>query len=220
MEAQTQIAAAQARGLGFAGLTNVVFMGMGEALVNLDNLRQCVLLLNSEAGQNIGMRKMTVSTCGLVPEIYQMADWGYQMGLAVSLHSASEVTRRRLMPFAGRYSFDELFAAANYYRQKTGQRVTYEYALFDGVNDSPAAAKELVELLRRHDGAHDALINIIPANPVDKTGFSPSKVENIKEFMCILSSAGINVQQREPRGQDIDAACGQLRRRSCRLPEK
>ncbi|MDR2712710.1 MAG: 23S rRNA (adenine(2503)-C(2))-methyltransferase RlmN [Clostridiales bacterium] len=214
MEAQTLIAAEEARRHGFDGLTNVVFMGMGEPLANMDNLHRCILLLNNEMGQNIGMRKMTVSTSGLVPGIYQMADWGLQVGLAISLHSASEETRRKLMPVAGRYSFKELFAAANYYRQKTGQRVTYEYALFNGINDSTAAAKELVELLSRYDEAKDALINIIPANYVDKTGFSPSKVESIKEFVRILSSSGISVQQRESRGQDIDAACGQLAARN------
>ncbi|MCL2677881.1 MAG: 23S rRNA (adenine(2503)-C(2))-methyltransferase RlmN [Clostridiales bacterium] len=196
-----------AREKGFPGLTNIVYMGMGEPLLNLAAVKKSLLLFNAEDGLNIGMRRMTVSTCGLVPGIYELADWGKPVGLAVSLHGANDATRRRLMPAA--YPISEVMKACRHYQEKTGERVTWEYALFAGVNDSGRDAARLGALLR----GENALLNLIPANFVAETGFSPSKVERIEEFSKIVASYGVEVSQREPRGVDIDAACGQLRRR-------
>lgn len=207
MAAQVLLTAGLAREKGFAGITNVVFMGMGEPLVNLVNLRQAILLLNDENGQNIGQRRITVSTCGLAPQIYELADWGLQISLAVSLHAADAAKRARLMPVAARYSLAELLAACRYYRQKTGRRVTVEYAMFAGVNDSLEDAALLADLL----AGEDMHINIIPANSITEAGFLPSKREIIERFCAYLREQGREAAVREARGPDIGAACGQLR---------
>jgi len=207
--AQALLADRKARDMGFAALTNVVYMGMGEPLANLANVKKSLLLLNQPLGMNIGMRRMTVSTCGLVPQIYEMADWGMQVELAISLHASNDELRHSLMPVAARYPLKELLAACRYYRQKTGRRITFEYALFLGINDSAKFAHELGMLLK----GEDFLLNIIPANIVPETGFYPSKVEAIKDFSNTVAGYGIEICMRESRGPDIDAACGQLRRR-------
>jgi len=207
MVSQVLISTAIAREQGYAGVSNVVFMGMGEPLANLANVKQAILLLNDEQGQNIGQRRITVSTCGLVPQIYELADWGLQIGLAVSLHAAEQALRARLMPAAARYSLPELLAACRYFRKETGRRVTWEYALFAGVNDSEKDAYQLASLL----AGEDILVNIIPANTVKEAGFYASKREIIEIFCAILRRQGVNLAVRERRGADIDAACGQLR---------
>ena len=208
MVAQVLLTARLAREKGFAGITNVVFMGMGEPLANMANLRQAILLLNDTNGQNIGQRRITVSTCGLAPQIYELADWGLQINLAVSLHAADTAKRARLMPVAAHYTLTELLAACRYYRQKTGRRVTIEYAMFAGINDSLDDAALLANLL----AGEDMLINIIPANNTNKAGFLPSKREIIERFCALLSRQGCEAAIREARGQDINAACGQLRK--------
>jgi 23S rRNA (adenine2503-C2)-methyltransferase len=207
MISQVLVTAAIGRELGYSGISNVVFMGMGEPLVNLVNLKQAVLLLNDERGQNIGQRRITVSTCGLIPQIYELADWGLQIGLAVSLHAAKQETRARLMPVAARYSLPELLKACRYFRCKTGRRVTIEYALFAGINDSKHDAEQLANLL----AGEDVLVNIIPANNVEEAGFCASDSEIIKLFCDTIRRRGIEYALREKRGTDIDAACGQLR---------
>ena len=206
---QVQLADQLAKDKGYQSITNIVYMGMGEPMLNLDNVKKSILLFNDKDGMNIGIRKITVSTAGIVPKIREMAEWRLQIGLAISLHAADQKIREKLMPVAKKYSLDELLNAASYYKELTGQRVTYEYALFDGVNDSPADAEKLGKLLK----SHDCLVNIIPANLVKETGYFPSKVEKIKTFMDIAASFGLEVQKREERGSDINAACGQLRRR-------
>ncbi|MDO4581882.1 MAG: 23S rRNA (adenine(2503)-C(2))-methyltransferase RlmN [Bacillota bacterium] len=207
---QAQYADALARELGFAGVTNVVFMGMGEPLANLDNLRRAIELLNDERGMNIGQRRITVSTCGLVPQIYAMLDWGMQIGLAVSLHSALPEQRAALMPAAARYSPAQLIEACRDYRRRSGRRVTCEYALFAGVNDSVAAADALAALLT----GTDILVNIIPANSGGEGGFHASDKQTTAAFAAALAKHGVDVELRRARGQDIEAGCGQLRRRS------
>lgn len=207
--AQALRADARARQAGFAALTNVVYMGMGEPLANLNNVQKSLLLLNNPLGLNIGMRRMTISTCGLVPQIYTLADWGMQVELAISLHAPNDELRRQIMPVAAKYPLNDLLAACRYYREKTGRRITFEYALFAGVNDSLKCAQELAMLLK----SGDYLLNIIPANIVPETGFFPSKVEAIRDFTNTVARYGIEVSVRESRGPDIDAACGQLRRR-------
>ncbi len=194
---------------GFNGITNIVYMGMGEPLLNLEQVHKSLLIFNNQDGLNIGMRRMTVSTCGLVPQIYKMAAWGIQIGLAVSLHGADNEIRGKLMPVNKRYPINELITACDFYFKATGQRVTYEYALFAGINDGDKNAHKLGKLLK----PRDCLINIIPGNPVAETGFLQPRVEEIDRFIDILSSYGLTVQKREARGRDIDAACGQLRRR-------
>ncbi|MCL1974788.1 MAG: 23S rRNA (adenine(2503)-C(2))-methyltransferase RlmN [Firmicutes bacterium] len=192
---------------GFAGISNVVFMGMGEPLANMTHLKQAILLMNDAQGLNIGQRRITVSTCGLIPQIYELAQWGLQINLAVSLHAAAQEKRLRLMPIAARYTIAELLTACRYYRMKTGRRVTMEYALFSGVNDSEEDARQLANLL----AGEDILVNIIPANNVIEAGFYSSERELIKKFHTTIVSRGIEVAVRERRGTDIDAACGQLR---------
>ncbi|MBR6824135.1 MAG: 23S rRNA (adenine(2503)-C(2))-methyltransferase RlmN [Firmicutes bacterium] len=207
--AQCLIADKEARERGFNQLTNIVFMGMGEPLLNMDNLKRCILLINDEQGLNIGQRKMTVSTCGIVPRIYELADWNLQIGLAISLHSADAEVRKRLMPKASHYSLNELLEAVHYFREHTGRRVTAEYALFQGVNATVEAAHQLGNLLT----GTDILVNIIPANYVEGSEFLPCTAEEQRQFLAILSTYNVSAQVRESRGTDIDAACGQLRRR-------
>ncbi|MEG1536680.1 MAG: 23S rRNA (adenine(2503)-C(2))-methyltransferase RlmN [Clostridiales bacterium] len=207
---QALLADRLAREQGFPGLTNVVFMGMGEPLYNLQTVKKAVDLLNDPMGLNIGRRKITVSTCGIVPQIYEMSHWEQPVELAVSLHSADDKLRKEMMPGAARWNLAALMAACRAYRQQTSRRITFEYALFEGINDNRAAARLLADLLT----GEDILVNIIPANPVEKSDFHPSAAGNIKEFIAGCEQYGINYQIREIRGQDIDAACGQLRQRS------
>ena len=210
MVAQVQLADGLARELGFDGVSNVVYMGMGEPLSNLANVKRSIELLNHEQGLNIGCRRITVSTCGLVPQIYQLAAWGRQIGLAISLHAAEQGLRQQLMPVAAHWPLTELLAACEHYRQVTGRRVTAEYALMENINDSPEAAQKLAALLT----GRDILVNIIPANPLPERGIAAAKPEVCAAFCRTLEKAGLEVAVRESRGRDIQAACGQLRRRA------
>ena len=207
--AQVQAGDALARELGFDGVTNIVYMGMGEPLANMDNVHKSILLLNDEQGMDIGARRITVSTCGLVPKIYDMIGWKLQISLAVSLHAADEEKRRHMMPNAAKYSIKELIQACSDYRDETGRRVTCEYALFKNVNDSIEDAHLLADLLTERD----ILVNIIPANPVPERNIFPSEERTVGAFCSVLDQSGIPWQLRERRGGDIEAACGQLRRR-------
>lgn len=188
--------------------SNVVFMGMGEPLNNYNNLieflEQC---RDDEWGLVIGMRSITVSTSGLVPQIRQLAMEGYQVTLAVSLHAPNDKIRHRLIPIASKYSISDLFDACRFYTEKTGRRVTYEYLLIKDMNSSISHAKELGNLLRKHI-AH---INLIPYNPVEFLPWEAPSEEEILKFANTLKSAGLTVTVRRELGSDIDAACGQLR---------
>lgn len=208
--AQVQIADRLAYEMGFAGITNIVYMGMGEPLANLAAVKKSVELLNSEQGMNIGMRRITISTCGLAPQIREMSRWGYQLGLAVSLHAADDALRRRLMPGAAHYPLSELMAACREYREVSGRRLTVEYALFDGVNDTPEDAAKLAALLT----GTDILVNIIPANPLPEARIKPPPSNVVEAFCQKLSELNVAVQLRHKRGADIEAACGQLRKRT------
>ena len=207
--AQAQAGARLARELGLDGLTNIVYMGMGEPLANPEAVYRSIRLLNDAEGLDIGARRITVSTCGLVPQIYQMIDWKLQISLAVSLHTADPEQRRQLMPAAGKYSLTELIQACREFRERTGRRVTCEYAMFAGLNDSPRHADLLANLLT----GTDILVNIIPANPVPELGIYASAPETVARFQTTVEAAGVATQLRERRGADIEAACGQLRRR-------
>ena len=207
---QVQYADKMARRLDFNGVTNVVYMGMGEPLANDKQVRRSIELLNDTNGMDIGARRITVSTCGLVPKIYEMAHWGLQIGLAVSLHSADENKRRQLMPVAGQYALADLLKACLYYREQTGRRVTCEYALIHGVNDSLEDARKLAKLLT----GTDILVNIIPVNALPEHGIDALNKELSADFCRAAAEMGVNIQIRESRGQDIEAACGQLRKRT------
>lgn len=199
-----------------AGITNVVFMGMGEPLANLPTVVKSIYLLNDPKGLNIGMRRITVSTCGLAPQIYRLADEKLPITLAISLHAPNNSLRSTLMEINHLFPLEEVLKAARYYVQTTGRRVTYEYALFEGINDSEREARELGHLLRE-ELAH---VNIIPANPVPETGFQRSDSRKVRAFAGTVASFGISVYVREEKGVDIDAACGQLRRRVSELESR
>ncbi|HIZ77603.1 MAG TPA: 23S rRNA (adenine(2503)-C(2))-methyltransferase RlmN [Firmicutes bacterium] len=188
-----------------ARITNVVYMGMGEPLANWDAVWKSIQILND--AKKIGMRRITVSTAGLVPQIKKITALGPQFTLAVSLHAPNDTMRNRLMPINRRFPLKELFDALDEYTEKTGRRITIEYALFAGVNDSKKTALELVNLLK----GRLVHVNLLPGNPVKETGLFRSGEENVQSFLQILETNGIETTLRESRGQDIDGACGQLR---------
>ena len=191
-------------------ITNVVYMGMGEPLANWPHVKKSLQILNDEEGLNIGWRRMTISTCGLADKIKQLAEEDFQLELSVSLHSADDVARSALMPINEKYALDALMKACDIFTEKTGRRITYEYDMFRDVNDSKKDAEKLARLLK----GRLAFVNLIPANPVAEAGFFPAKSERIKEFVEILEGHHIAVAVRKSRGQDIEAACGQLKRRN------
>ena len=193
---------------GYVGISNVVYMGMGEPLANLPAVLKSVLLLNHEKGLHIGQRKITISTCGLVPQMRELAEQKLSVGLAVSLHASEDALRDKLMPVNRNYPIGQVIAAAQYYSEQTGRRITYEYALFEGVNDNTKHALSLAKLLK----GQLAHVNLIKANFVQETGFLPAVTETVQKFADVLAAQGIEVTVRESRGGDIDAACGQLRR--------
>ena len=188
-------------------VTNLVFMGMGEPLLNYDQVLQAILLLNHGQGLNIGMRRMTISTCGVVPQIIQLAKDNPQVGLAVSLHAAKDEVRNDLIPMNRRYPLAQLMEACQEYTQITHRRITFEVAL-TAENAKREEAEALVRLLKGQFGH----VNLIPLNPVAGTGMERPNPELLRRFAQVLEDAGISVSSREERGADIDAACGQLRR--------
>lgn len=189
-------------------VSNVVVMGSGEPLDNYDNLLRFLRLLTDEHGLHISQRSITVSTCGLVPEIYRLAEEQLQITLALSLHAATDEKRRKLMPIAKRYSIEELMEACAYYFKKTGRRITFEYSLIGGVNDREEDARELIRLAKPL-GCH---INLIPVNPIRERDYVQSKDRDIQAFKNKLEKNKINVTIRREMGRDIEGACGQLRR--------
>ena len=188
---------------------NIVVMGMGEPLDNYDSLVRFLRLVSDEKGLGISGRNITVSTCGLVERMKQFADEGFTATLALSLHASNQATREALMPVAKSYHIDEVLGACRYYFEKTGRRVTFEYSLADGVNDSDENARQLHELI----GDGICHINLIPINPVREGKYRESKKARVIAFKNKLEKYGINVTIRREMGRDIDAACGQLRKR-------
>lgn len=189
-------------------VTNIVFMGMGEPLLNYDQVLQAIQLLNQAQGLNIGMRRMTISTCGVVPQIIQLAKDNPQVGLAVSLHAAQDEVRNKLIPMNRRYPLAQLMEACQEYTQITHRRITFEVAL-TVENAKREEAEALAKLLKGQFGH----VNLIPVNPVVGTGMERPNPELMRRFAQVLEDAGISVSSREERGADIDAACGQLRRK-------
>ncbi len=190
--------------------TNVVFMGVGEPLDNYDNTLRSVRIINDPRGLNIGARKITVSTCGLVPGIEKLSAEGLQIELSVSLHAASDEKRDQIMPVNRRYCLDELVSACRCYTEKTGRIVTFEYTLIGGFNASVADARQLGDMLSRFP----CRVNLIPLSPVEEySGAAPGR-KTVNEFAAALNGRGINCTLRRSMGKEFDAACGQLRARS------
>lgn len=188
---------------------HVVVMGMGEPFDNYDNLAEFIRLVNNPLGYGLGMRNITVSTCGIVPMIERFGRDFPQVNLAVSLHASNEERRKQLMPVARAYGYDELISACISYAEKTGRRVTFEYSMIDGVNDSVQTANELASHLK----GWQTHVNLIPLNKVEGRSYNAAVNSNIMQFKKTLENAGIAVTVRRTLGADIDAACGQLRNR-------
>ena len=190
-------------------VSNVVVMGTGEPLDNYDNLLTFIRMLTDEQGGHISQRNVTVSTCGIVPRIRQLAEEKLQITLALSLHASNQKKRLELMPIARTYDISQVLDACAFYFQETGRRVTFEYSLVEGVNDAPEQALELAHLLA---GMHGH-VNLIPVNPIKERSYAASRPASVHRFQNILEKNGINVTIRRELGADIDGACGQLRRR-------
>ena len=189
-------------------VSNIVLMGIGEPMDNLDSVLRFLELVNSPAGLNIGMRHISLSTCGVVPGIDRLAELQLQLTLSVSLHAPDSATRSRLMPVNNAYDVDELFAACHRYFQKTGRRISFEYAMIDGVNDSDAQADLLARKIRGMPGH----VNLIPLNDVVESEYKPSR--RAAAFQKRLEAHGVTATVRRSLGGDIDASCGQLRRKA------
>ena len=190
-------------------VSNVVVMGTGEPFDNYENLLRFLHMLTDENGLHISQRNVTVSTCGIVPGIRSFAKEGLQVTLALSLHASDNEKRRELMPVAFQYELSEVMAACRYYFEKTGRRMTYEYSLVGGVNDSDEDAAKLGKLLK----GQNCHVNLIPVNPVRERSYVQSDRTVVENFKNKLEKCGINVTIRREMGRDIDGACGQLRRR-------
>lgn len=189
-------------------VSNVVVMGTGEPMDNYDNFVKFVHMLTDEHGYHISQRNITVSTCGLVEKIRKLADEKLQITLAISLHAPNDEARRKLMPVANTYTIKEIMEACDYYFEKTGRRVSFEYSLVKDQNDSEAFAQELGRLLR----GKNCHVNLIPVNPIKERDYKDSDSYFVEKFKLTLEKLGINVTIRREMGRDIDAACGQLRR--------
>lgn len=190
-------------------ISNVVFMGIGEPMDNFANVINAISILNNHKGMNIGARHISVSTSGIVPKIYEFADKNIQCTLSISLHSANNKVRSSMMPVNDAYNIQELMKACKYYIQKTNRRISFEYALAKDNNDNMNDAQELVELLK----GMLCHVNLIPINKIENGKYSKSTLENIIKFRDYLNDHGIVATIRRELGSDIEAACGQLRRK-------
>ena len=191
-------------------ISNVVFMGIGEPFDNYDNVLNAIKIINNQQGLNIGARHISVSTSGLVPKIYDFANEELQCTLSISLHATTNEKRSAMMPINNKYSIEELMEACKYYISKTNKRISFEYALAKDNNESIEDAKRLVKLLK----GMLCHVNLIPINPIDNGKYTKSTNENIMKFRDYLNDNGIVATIRRELGSDIDAACGQLRRKN------
>ncbi len=190
-------------------ISNIVLMGIGEPLDNFDNVMRFLELVNHPKGMNIGMRHISLSTCGLTERFDELAERDMQITLSVSLHAPDDETRSKIMPTNRGRGVDELMAARRRYYDKTGRRISFEYAMIDGVNDTEYHAR----LLAKRARSVSAHVNLIPLNHVEEREFRPSTSGHIKAFIKILESEGVNTTVRRKLGGDVDASCGQLRRK-------
>jgi len=189
-------------------ISHIVLMGIGEPLDNFDEVMRFLENITSPEGVNIGMRNISLSTCGLVPKIDMLAEKKLQLTLSVSLHAPNNQIRSSMMPVNDAYPVEQLIQTVRRYQDTTGRRVSFEYSMVRGVNDSDACAKQLADLIRGM-GAH---VNLIPINPVDGSPYSATDAANVRRFQQKLESLGVNATVRRRLGSEISAACGQLRR--------
>ena len=197
-------------------ISHIVLMGIGEPLDNFDNVMRFLELVNSPDGMNISMRHISLSTCGLVPMIDKLAEKKLQISLAISLHGPNDEIRNQIMPVNKAYPIDELLSACHRYYAATSRRIHFEYAMIDGLNDRECDAKEL---LRRLKGLQ-AHVNMIPLNHVEESPLKPSSRQAVQRFQKILEEGGISATVRRTLGGDIDASCGQLRRKYTKETQK
>ena len=190
-------------------VSHIVLMGIGEPLDNFDNVMRFLELVNHPDGMNISMRHISLSTCGLVPKIDALAEKKLQLSLAISLHGPNNELRSRVMPVNKAYPIEELLEACHRYYDATGRRIHFEYAMIDGLNDTQECAKELIKRLKGL-GAH---VNLIPLNHVEESPLKPSTKEAVARFQKLLEDGGVTATVRRTLGGDIDASCGQLRRK-------
>jgi 23S rRNA (adenine2503-C2)-methyltransferase len=188
-------------------VSNIVLMGSGEPLDNFDNVVKFLELISDKNGKNLSQRNITLSTCGLVPKIKELADMGLQITLAISLHASNDETRKQLMPIAKKYSIAEVLDACRYYFDKTGRRITFEYSLVSGVNDTVEEAQRLADLVK----GINCHINLIPVNPIKERDFVQSENKAVQAFKSRVEKNKINATIRREMGRDINGACGQLR---------
>lgn len=187
---------------------NIVIMGSGEPMDNFQNVVQFLKLINSDKGLHISARNITVSTCGLVDKIRELADLQLQITLAISLHAPNDELRKTMMPIANKYSIEQIMEACRYYLRQTGRRISFEYSLVKGVNDTQECAEQLSGLLH----GMNCHVNLIPVNPIKERDYRQSEKQAIAAFKNKLERNGINVTIRREMGRDIDGACGQLRK--------
>lgn len=197
-------------------ISNVVYMGIGEPLDNFENVIKSVELINTPEGLGIGARHISLSTSGIVPNIYKLADLNLQATLSISLHAVTDEERKKIMPVANKYTIKDLLEACNYYIIHTGRRISFEFALINGINDNEETALALAKLLR----GMLAHVNLIPVNEIQDGQYKKSKEKNVEKFMNILNSSGIVTTVRRELGKDIDAACGQLRQKHIEKNQK
>ncbi|MDO4633412.1 MAG: 23S rRNA (adenine(2503)-C(2))-methyltransferase RlmN [Eubacteriales bacterium] len=190
-------------------VSNIVVMGTGEPLDNYDNLLQFIRMLSDEKGLHISQRNITVSTCGIVPRIYDLAEEHLAITLALSLHASTQQKRTELMPIALKYDLSEVLDACRHYFEKTGRRMTFEYSLVGGVNDTDDDVRRLAELI----GDMNCHVNLIPVNPIQERDFVQSKRQVVERFQHKLERAGVTATIRRTLGEDVNASCGQLRKR-------
>lgn len=189
-------------------VSNIVLMGSGEPMDNFDNVIKFLKLISDENGLHISQRNITISTCGIVNGIKRMADMGVNITLALSLHASDDETRKSLMPVANKYSIEEILEACEYYFDKTGRRISYEYSLVAGVNDTEEEARKLSRLLK----GKNCHVNLIPVNPIKERDYRQSDLAAIQKFKNCLEQNRINATIRREMGRDIQGACGQLRK--------
>jgi len=197
-------------------VSHIVLMGIGEPLHNFDNVMDFLEIISCPEGVNIGMRNISLSTCGLVPKIDELAKRHLQLTLSVSLHAPDNAVRSGMMPVNDAYPLEELIPACRRYQKETGRRISFEYSMVRGVNDSSEMAQKLARLIQGM-GAH---VNLIPINPVDGSPYSATDEANVRRFQQELERLGVNATVRRRLGTDISAACGQLRREDAQANQK
>lgn len=197
-------------------VSNIVIMGTGEPLDNYENFVTFIRMVSDEHGLHISQRNITVSTCGIIPNMKRLAEEKFQITLALSLHGSNQEKRKKLMPVANKYELLDVLAACDTYFEKTGRRITFEYSLVHGVNDGEEDAKELIAILK----PRNCHLNLIPVNPIKERDFEKPTREHAEKFKNKLEKNGINVTIRREMGSDIDGACGQLRRRHVNKEQK